>query len=174
MENNYLLNKEFVAIGGELYKLKLVPFHDWNKAEVQELALLLDDDTQAKEALKELQITDSLMQIKKFGICRFGGFDKQGDISDNGIEPDFYQCGMRQFCPVEGRLCKAVKAPYGTITPAELKVLILIAEDLPDKLIAARLGLTINTVGSHKKSLSKKIGVNSKSGLTRFAIEKNL
>lgn len=57
------------------------------------------------------------------------------------------------------------------ITPAEGKVLELLADDLLGKEIAQMLNVSPKTIETHKKNLMEKIGAKSEKGLVRFAVE---
>ena len=57
------------------------------------------------------------------------------------------------------------------LTPRERDVLVAIASGLTNKEIAARFGISVRTVESHRDALMKKLGVKGAAALTRFAIE---
>jgi len=59
---------------------------------------------------------------------------------------------------------------YHTLSDREQNVMRLIAKDYPAKDIAVELGITLNTVKSHRTSIYKKIGVKNKEELIRYAI----
>ena len=56
------------------------------------------------------------------------------------------------------------------LTPRETEVLRLVASGLINKEIAARLGVSLTTIISHRKNLTEKLGIKSVSGLTIFAV----
>ncbi|MFK5856566.1 MAG: helix-turn-helix transcriptional regulator [Bacteroidota bacterium] len=170
------INKEFIGIDGELYRIKmeLVHFTDFEASTLYKLQSLLDDDLIAQVSLDKLEITDPDSKLQKFAICRFGGFDDKPDITDTEETNEYYDCGKRGSCPVEGKLCKHVDAENGYLTPREIHVIKLIAEDLPDKQIADRLNISINTVNTHRRRIAAKIGCDTKVGICRFAIEKRI
>lgn len=60
------------------------------------------------------------------------------------------------------------------ITPRECDVLLLTAEGLRLKEIAARLGIGPRTVETHRAQLMRKLGCSSSSELTRYAIREGL
>lgn len=67
-------------------------------------------------------------------------------------------------------------SPFGTETAAahlsvrEKEVLRLIAEGLTAKEIADKLGISANTVVTHRKNMSAKLGIRSVSGLSLYAL----
>lgn len=60
------------------------------------------------------------------------------------------------------------------LTPREREVLVSIAQGLSNKEIAARLHISPRTVEAHRDSLSRKLGIRSVAGLTRFCLKHGL
>jgi DNA-binding CsgD family transcriptional regulator len=60
------------------------------------------------------------------------------------------------------------------LTPREREVLQLLAEGHPARDIAARLHVSVKTVGTHREHLMQKLGTQSLAGLTKFAIREGL
>ncbi len=56
------------------------------------------------------------------------------------------------------------------ITPREREVLVLVAQGLANKVVAAELGISRRTVEGHLRHLFEKLGVSSRSGLVRYAL----
>lgn len=61
-------------------------------------------------------------------------------------------------------------APKALLTPRETEVLRLVASGLINKEIAARMGISLTTVISHRKNLTEKLGIKNVSGLTVYAV----
>jgi len=175
-ENLNRYNKEFIGIDGNLYRIKIefVHFTEFQASTRLGLQNLLDNDLIAQASLDQLNITDDDARLHKFGLCRFGGFDDKADITKNEHTNEYYDCGERGYCHVEGKLCKHVMAANGYITPREIEVIKLIAEDLADKQIADRLEISVNTANTHRVNIQKKIGCSTKVGICRFAMEKRI
>ena len=57
------------------------------------------------------------------------------------------------------------------LTPREMDVLRLLAQGLTSAQMAERLVIGLVTVNSHVRSIYSKLGVNSRSAATRYAIE---
>jgi len=60
------------------------------------------------------------------------------------------------------------------LSDREKDVLIAVAKGLTNKEIASSLNLSVNTVMTHRRNISRKLNINSISGLTVYAILKNL
>jgi len=61
-----------------------------------------------------------------------------------------------------------------SLTPRELEVLRLLADGLTNPQIAERLVVSQPTVNTHVAALFNKLGVNSRSAATRYAVEHHL
>lgn len=60
------------------------------------------------------------------------------------------------------------------LTAREIEVLCLVADGLTDAEVAERLYLSPRTVGQHLRSIYNKLGLNSRTAATRFAVEHQL
>ena len=60
------------------------------------------------------------------------------------------------------------------LTEREIDVLVAVAEGLMNKEIADKLNISIHTVISHRKNISRKTGIKSVSGLAIYALLNNL
>ena len=60
------------------------------------------------------------------------------------------------------------------LTPRELQVLELLAEGLPNKAIAARLGISDQTVKFHVASIAAKLGATNRTDAVRLALRRGL
>ena len=61
-----------------------------------------------------------------------------------------------------------------TLTPREVQVLELLAEGLSNKGIAARLGISDQTVKFHVASIAGKLGAESRTAIVRLAVRRGL
>jgi predicted ATPase/DNA-binding CsgD family transcriptional regulator len=82
--------------------------------------------------------------------------------------------------PVQAVLGPAAIAPArhssqpGGLTTRELEVLRLVAQGMTNSRIAERLILSLHTVNAHVRSIYTKLELNSRSALTRYALEHHL
>ena len=60
------------------------------------------------------------------------------------------------------------------LTPREIEVIELLAEGLPNKAIAARLGISDQTVKFHLASISSKLGAANRTDAVRRAVRRGL
>jgi two-component system, NarL family, nitrate/nitrite response regulator NarL len=78
---------------------------------------------------------------------------------------------------LEEPLCQGKNGDDGDVprlTEREREVLIQIAEGGSNKEIAARLGISVRTVETHRENLMHKLKIYSAAGLTRFAVARQL
>lgn len=129
---------------------------------------------EALKALADWKIFHRDDMIRQYIYCRFGGFDSDPDIDTHGKinHTEYFDCGQRGICPYEGKLCCTIKVSNGNLTKQEVEVLKLV--QLPDKLIADKLNISIETVSSHWQNIRTKTDKKSKIELAVFAQYKNL
>jgi DNA-binding NarL/FixJ family response regulator len=63
---------------------------------------------------------------------------------------------------------------YEDLTPREIQVLELLAEGLPNKAIAVRLGISDQTVKFHVAAISGKLGAANRTDAVRLAVRRGL
>jgi DNA-binding CsgD family transcriptional regulator len=89
-------------------------------------------------------------------------------------EPLRARQALARVAATEQRLVTTRPArPFG-LSPRELDVLRLVAQGLTDNEVAEQLFLARRTVNTHLTSIYTKLGVNSRAGATRFAVEHGL
>lgn len=87
-----------------------------------------------------------------------------------------YEGGSFFSAPVARTLSAALQSErrIATLSAREREVLVEIARGASNKEIAARFGISVRTVESHRESLARKLQVKGAASLTRFAIENGL
>lgn len=68
----------------------------------------------------------------------------------------------------------AAPDPKPGLSDREMEVLQMVAEGLPTKAMAHRLGLSIKTVETHRQQIMKKLDLHSVAALTKYAIREGL
>ena len=69
-----------------------------------------------------------------------------------------------------GKQGKGVRRPGATVSERESEVLRLIASGYSNKEIAARLSLSVKTVEAHKANAMKKLGLNGRIDIVKYAV----
>ncbi len=87
-------------------------------------------------------------------------------LADRGLATDFES-------PSASRSRDAAAFPEA-LTPREVQVLELLAEGLPNKAIAARLGISDQTVKFHVSAISGKLGAANRTDAVRLAVRRGL
>ncbi|MFD2741937.1 MULTISPECIES: response regulator transcription factor [Sphingobacterium] len=170
---------EFYVHNNDIKCLHDGKVYNWGEFPTWILERVLQDMQEHPEVIKALlewDLTQEEEMLRQYIICRFGGFDNDPDIDSDGVidYTEYFDCGRRGNCAQEGKLCATIKVENGHLTKQELLVLKLVAEGLPNKLIADRLFISEETVSSHNQNIQQKLGVNSKAMMTAFAIRKNI
>ncbi|MFC0605924.1 helix-turn-helix transcriptional regulator [Winogradskyella pulchriflava] len=91
----------------------------------------------------------------------YGGCDQSPDMIDGVLQP------CENFRETKDCLSLEFDNKYIDIngihlSQRDLKILDMAMENMPDKLIAHHLGITLSTFDFHKKNLFKKLGIDSK------------
>lgn len=170
---------EFFELNGDVSFLQDGKKHYFSELDFDTLILMREDlekYPKAIMAMEELNITDPIGQLKRWALCRFGNFDNRADITEDGvIIHEYVNCSSRGRCKYEGILCmQKYPAEYGNLTPREIEVIKMVIQDLPDKIIADRLGISVHTMAVHRTNIERKIGCSTKVGITAFAYQNNL
>jgi len=150
-------NVYFIS-AGNLYNLQNIP-----SGLRRRIANIIDD--KAREAMAEMGIVRSLW-FEQFCRCRFGRIDSIPDFAEEGfVNPEMVECERRGRCSSEGKLCLS-KLPG--LTRMETRFAMLVKQDLPDKMIADKLQISINTATTHRQNIERKLEVPSKVGIANF------
>lgn len=122
---------------------------------------LMDDDA----AMADLSDLTPEAALEQFAFCVYGAADSEPDFDADGNlgRPDNFICSNN--CRCLDWASKRMTINGNALTKRELQVLNHLASDKPDKMVAAELNISENTLDTHKRHLFDKAGVNSKSGL---------
>jgi len=66
------------------------------------------------------------------------------------------------------------KNPQGTLSPREIEVLQLMAQEKSTRNIAAHLRVSVKTIETHRRGIMKKLNINTVAGLTKYAVREGL
>jgi two-component system nitrate/nitrite response regulator NarL len=123
--------------------------------------------------------TESVLRVLQSGALGYVLKDAAPEELVRAIES--VSAGESFFSPAVARLAlnQFVRGPGEgpsamDLTNREREVLILIADGLSNKEIAARLNVGVRTVETHRERIMRKLNIHSVAGLTRFAIAKGL
>lgn len=169
-------NNEIIAIDNKpfLIRVEFLPFDEWPASLKYRVAIDLEADKRANVALDILGITQKDERVEKYAYCKNGGFDNLPDYDNKGNHNiEYFNCPLRNSCNPQAQkhLCGFFKVGDNFLHPKEIQVIKLIAEDLADKQIADAQGVSINTIATQRTSILRKIGADSKQGITRFVVE---
>jgi len=95
----------------------------------------------------------------------------------DGVDPESADPEPDSADPERVGLQSGVRETGGLVeplTPREQEVLELLAEGLPNKAIAARLGISDQTVKFHVASISAKLGATNRTEAVRLALRRGL
>ena len=161
----------FCVYQGKQYLFEELPEDLHEIIEIQ----LINDPVALNSLETDMGILDSNEMLRQFVLCNYGGFDMSPDLTKEGkSELEFWDCGRRGKCPGEGRVCKLPTGPGGALTPRELMVVRWVAKGLPDKLIAQRMDITINSVKTYLCRIRAKIHAYNRIDIMRFAMKFDL
>jgi len=129
--------------------------------------------------------SDDAYVEKVIGLGAAGFLLKQTSSHDLATAIREVQKGNTFFSPsiskrVHDRSPKSVdraanlKKKSNRLSSREVEVLQLIAEGMPNKQIAAELGVSFKTVDKHRQQLMAKLNIHDVSGLTRYAITEGI
>lgn len=168
---------EIFVLNGDpacVYQSKVYTWSEFPEVITESLREQLNKDYKALKGLYILGIVDPEEQLKRYTFCHFGDFDKVPDRTGDGkFNPEYWDCGHRP-CLADGLLCHIPEVPGGNLTPHEVKIIRLIAQDLPNKSIADSMCVTLHTMNREVKNITRKINCNTKSGIASFAGQHNI
>lgn len=149
--------------------------------EIPEIAFEIVSEDLAKHpgaiaALKDWNIHSPKLMLKQYIFCRFGRYDGNPDINEDGTinDSEYFDCGLRGKCKYEGKLCSTIKLENGELTKRETEILKEVAKGKLNKEIAESLFLSEHTIASHIQNIQQKGNFFRKFEMIAFAKDKNL
>jgi DNA-binding NarL/FixJ family response regulator len=125
------------------------------------MRLIVIGDSQQRRDLREALETTAPDVVAEFGSLR--------EARDAGIEADAF------LSAASSTRFDLDEAPaVETLTPREIEVLECVAEGLSNKAVAARLGISDQTVKFHLTSISGKLGALNRTDAVRRAVQSGL
>ena len=112
-------------------------------------------------------------QLEGTSIEVVGEFRSVAEARASALEPDAIVIAAGSRRP-SGADDLVDDPPGEALTPRELEVLELVAEGLPNKAIAERLGISDQTVKFHVASISGKLGASNRTEAIRRAVRRGL
>jgi DNA-binding NarL/FixJ family response regulator len=104
----------------------------------------------------------------------------RGYILKNAVDLDLataikrVSSGERVLDPGLGRPARLQGERTRALTPRELEVLQLICDGLPNRQVAAMLGVSVNTVAVHRANIMSALGVHNAAELVAYALQNGL
>lgn len=103
------------------------------------------------------------LAVRRFIKCNLSCHDSAIDLDGETLHFEKVPCPMRGECKWDGIICNPKL--NNSLTEAEKRVYILLAENIEECAIADQLFLSINTVQAHRKSIYRKLKISSKAEL---------
>jgi len=124
------------------------------------MRLIVIGSAQRRRELRE-RIENAIPEI-------VGEFSSLGEARDAGIDADAFLLAAAPAQNVDD------ETAVESLTPREIEVLELVAEGLSNKVVAARLGISDQTVKFHLTSISGKLGAINRTDAVRRAVRRGL
>lgn len=117
------------------------------------------------------EVSDKLRtQVELYTYYMYGSLDATPDIKNGKLAPSENFRDSRN-CPSLLWDSKNINIKSHIFTPRQLVIVDFIADNLPDKAIAAALGVTTKTLDFHKSRLFRALGVTTKTELLYLSIQ---
>ncbi len=159
-----------------IYKGSRINFWDLPMEIIQNFLEEMENNHQAVKALQKLGIKSVVKQLEQYVKCNYGACDSAPDFDSGSGETntEWWDCGNRGSCIVEGELCRKIKVGDLYITKREIDIIRLISDGLVLKQVADKLFISEHTVNTHRKNILYKIGGHSITDITNFAYQHNI
>jgi DNA-binding NarL/FixJ family response regulator len=118
------------------------------------------------------RVRDALRaQLAGLPVDIAGEFDSMDEARRSGLDADGVLTGLGAGADPPRTRSEAFEEP---LTPREIEVLTLLAEGLPNKAIAERLGISDQTVKFHVAAIIGKLGASNRTEAVRLAVRRGV
>jgi len=149
-----------------IVKIQFVNIYESEKLETPDCEKLIRKLFHCKNYQSELQ---------QFTMCNYGGLDNAADFNKGSIpEKEYWNCGKRGKCKGELIVCKPHCIVKNNISLREIEIIKLISHGLQDNEMAIQLNLADSTITTHVRNIRKKLKVNNRGEIIRFAFNYNI
>ena len=111
------------------------------------------------------------LELESRAIDIVGEFQSEVEARASGVSADLIVSAPDSLPRERGDLSDPIQEP---LTPREIEVLELLAEGLPNKGIAARLGISDQTVKFHVAAIMGKLDASNRTDAVRRAVRRGL
>lgn len=168
---------EFFGVkdGQKVFFLQNGKSYPFKKLKPRLFALLQNAYYEDVEAVKSIkQITNNhIRQVELYTYFCYGSLDCTPDINGDVLSPS-ENFRHQQNCVSLNFISKNITINGHTLLPRELTIIDMIANDALDTAIAEALGITVSTLGFHKRELFKKADCQTKVSLLKKAMDENV
>ena len=167
----------FVASDGKLYQFKngvTTPFKKITIDDLTDLRRDLERNPEALKALRDMGIHEPLQELEQYTRCRYGGKNIWPDFvyGKPVNDTEYWECGKRNQCAYEGRLCSPLSCGENTLSYCETIVASHISKGFRNAEIAWATGKSIETVKAQIRSILQKIDGRSRVDIANFIQQK--
>lgn len=171
-------NIELFSDGKEpkgLYQGSVKHYHEFPAEMRQALAEDMNGNPSAVLALELAGYITADEKLKKYTMCRYGGFDNTPDYAGGTLAPsEYYDCGHRGKCDMEGIVCGLPMVNGRVLSPFETQLIKELATEDTIPVLAQKMGLSRTTFEERKKLLFGKFNVLTRFGLIAEATRQHL
>ena len=142
---------------------RITPFAEISEENKRILQYEINSDHLVLNALFEMHPNSEMKRLEQFTRCRLGGLDYQADIIDGKLQDgEYWECPERGNCKSEGILCRLPTYNGKRLEMNEIKLLQLTATNKTNEVIAEDLNLPLGSFHKFKKSVYKKLKIQTK------------
>lgn len=165
---------EIYKRANQIYALnngKTIAYEDFPNELLTLIDTIISLNPKARKAMEFIGVTDADEQRKQFISCNMANFDFTADVNEDYKEltTEYVECNIRKTCPVQDKLCGAVKSVNGQLSIRQLQIMGMIRLGMFDKEIADALFISQETVKTTKRNIQKILKVERKAMIANAA-----